>query len=195
MAWYDDLGLKIRKYGQFIPGAVPLQAMGAYNTLAGTTSPTRPGNPFLEMIMGGDYGFDNTPAQLPLATRPDIGAASLQASKDQAAYFQRVLNQNLQQNILPGITSEYGLAGRLRGGRYPMAMEQAGIETQRLIANAIQQGAMERLGIISRADLGYSQLEEERAWRQAQLDMGGQTDYTDIGYKLAMLYLTQGAGA
>ncbi len=132
--------------------------------------------------------------ELPLATRPDIGAASAQAAKDQAAYFQSVLNQNLQSNILPGITREWGMAGRLRGGRFPNALAQAGTDTQRLIANAIQQGAMQRFGITTNAEIALRQQEEDRAFRQAQFDISGQTDYTDIGFKLAQLYFMQGQG-
>ena len=134
----------------------------------------------------------NPPQELPLVTRPDIGAASAQAAKDQAAYFQRVLNQNLQQNILPGITEQFGM-GRLRGGTHQGALRDASFETQRQIASAVQQGAMQRLGITTNAEVAFQQMEQERAWRQARLDMGGQTDYSDIGFQLAMAYFTQGA--
>jgi len=184
MSWWDDIGLKYRKYS---PG--PLSA-GAriWNTVSGNESATRPGSWFTQQL-----GFGGEQPELDIPTRPPLGPAADQASMEQAQYFQRMLNQNLTQNILPGITQEYGAAGRLRGGRYPFALERAGADTQRLVANATQQGAMERFKALLAAELQREGMDEDRAWRQAQLDIEGGTDYTEIGKMIAQLYLMGGA--
>jgi len=183
MALWDDFGLKYRKYS---PG--PLSAISrVWNTVSGQESATRPGSWIMQQL-----GFGEQETELPITTRPPLGPAADEAARQQAAYFQRILNQNLMQNILPGITQEYGAAGRLRGGRYPEALGQAGIENQRLIAGATQQGAMDRFKALLAAQLQREGMDEERAWRQAQLEIEGGTDWSDIGSKIMMLYLMGG---
>jgi len=148
-----------------------------------------PGGQIAGDILGVNPVISERP---PLQTRPPLGPAADQAAQQQAQYFQRIMNQNLMQNILPGITQEYGAAGRLRGGRYPEALGQAGMENQRLIAGMTQQGSMDRFKALLAAQLQREGMDEERAWREAQLEMEGGTDYTDIGSKIMMLYLMGG---
>jgi hypothetical protein len=95
----------------------------------------------------------------PLATNPAVGDAAWQT---QAKAVQELINRNLTQNTIPMINREW--ANRYGSGQRQEAISRATESANFAGSNAIAQLALQQW-------LGQMGLEEERAWRQAMIDM------------------------
>ena len=133
------------------------------------------------------FGFAETP-QLP--QRAPIGIEGDVAARQHAQAIQRMINQNLTSNVIPGIQREFYGANRF-SGQMNRAIGQAQNAGQAAIANAVGESAMQRY----LTELGLS---EQRDWQQAQLELAGQQGtqqmYGDIGRLLAMIAITYFTG-
>ena len=115
-----------------------------------------------------------------LTTRPAIGGSDV--AQRQARELQAILNRQLTESIIPSINREYGVAGRFPSGRREAAIGRAGLGTQQALAGATS----EQLAQIYLTELG---LQEERAWRQAQLEAGQPTLWESGGEILPYLLM------
>jgi len=97
--------------------------------------------------------------QTPIATHNAVGDAAWQT---QAKAVQELINRNLTQNTIPMINREW--SNRYSSGQRQEAISRASESANFAGSNAIAQLALQQW-------LGQMGLEEERAWRQAQIDM------------------------
>lgn len=104
---------------------------------------------------------DKFTSGLPTA-RPATGIEGQDAWKTTANAVQQLINQNLLQNTIPTINREW--ANRYQSGQRNEAITNATNQAQSTGANAIAQLALQQWQT-------QTGLEEERAWRQATIDM------------------------
>lgn len=97
-----------------------------------------------------------------LNTRPSMGVQGDNAWQQTARAVQQLINQNLLENTIPTLNREW--ANRYQSGQRNQAIQGATNEAQRAGANALAQLALQQWT----SQTGF---EEERAWRQAMLDM------------------------
>lgn len=182
--WYDDLGLKARKYGQMFNPVLAI--MGAANTIAGTTSPTRPGNPFVNYVMNKDYSFG---MESPAPYRQPAGLGGDMAAQQAATFYGQNLQRMMQQQT-GVINREWGSAGRYAGGQRLGAIERLGERTAGGYSDFLARTALQRYI----AERGW---DEQAAMFQAQLDasdQGGGMNPEMIGLIIEMIIKSQGGG-
>ena len=113
------------------------------------------------------------------------GAVNNSAWQKQATAVQQMINRNLTQNTIPTINREW--SNRYGSGQRQEAISRATESAQFAGSNAIAQLALQQW-------LGQTGMEEERAWRQAQLDMQpgwGQQVASGIGQLLPYLLMNK----
>ena len=145
----------------------------------------------LRLPIGTYFGGEaETP---PLPTRPPLGAESRRAAQEQAKYFQSILNQQMGQNI-GMINRQLGTAGRYSSGLRPRLIGQEMQRTGQQLGQMVSGTEMDRFRAVMSAQLAREQMDEEAAWRQAQLEAGGVAGerqmYGQFGQAL-FLYLLQ----
>lgn len=130
----------------------------------------------------GNWIAPDQPPQLP--TRPSIGLEGQSAAQEQARAMQSILNQNLASSTIPMINRQWGGAGRYASGQRLGAIERAAGQSQGILGQQIGANALQ----VYLAQFGA---QEERDWRQAQLDLAGTQQpsaWQGMG-KLAPLFL------
>lgn len=161
------LGLELRKYLQFTPVGLPFQLAGAYNSLVGGTSSTRPGHPIIEGVQGllGDEtkGF-NFGTDSPVPFRRPSGLGGDIAAQQAANFYAKNLARMQQQNI-GVINREFGSAGRYASGARLGAITRSQEAAAGQFGDFLSRTALQRY----LAERGF---DEQAAIVQAQLDAG-----------------------
>lgn len=147
----------LRQAGQYAWGATPTGQI--YNWIQGLRGQS--GHvPLLDTIAPVQQ---QTPQ---LNTKPSLGLEGQAAAQEQARAMQSILNQNLMGSTIPMINREYAGAGRYASGQRLGAIGQATQQSQGMLGQQIGMNALQ----VYLAQLGA---QEERDWRQAQLDFQG----------------------
>jgi hypothetical protein len=155
MGYWDD----VAKWGGLAGGGVGGFFLGGPAGAIGGAS--------LGYQVGSELGQSYFPDKPPqLNTRPSLGLEGQAAAQEQARAMQSILNQNLMGTTVPMINREYAGAGRYASGQRLGAIGQATQQSQGMLGQQIGMNALQ----VYLAQLGA---QEERDWRQAQLDLAG----------------------
>ena len=120
----------------------------------------------------------------PLPERPALGleaeAARREHGKALASYMNRMLANNIAQ-----LNRNWAAIGRGSSGMLPRAQRQAAGDIAWAGANVAGQGSLALMNQLMQAQIAREGMDEERMWRQAQLNQQGEPDYTGLGQLLA----------
>lgn len=129
---------------------------------------------------------------LPLPERPSLGLESKRLQQEHAKNIASYLNRSLTANI-GQIGRNVAQLGRGDSGIRNQMIQQAVAQSNWTGANIAGQGSLDVLRMALTGQLTREQMDEERAWRQAQLDVGGQQDYSQMGESIMnILMMSQG---
>ena len=131
---------------------------------------------------------DLFPSDPALPARPPLGVLGQQAADQQARVFRQIANQQLAQNIA-NINREWGTAGRYASGMRLGAIQRGIGDINTAWANAAAGNQMDLYKTNLAAELALRQMEEERMWRQAQLDTQSSEDDTYSQFGAILPYL------